>query len=64
MQNIYGETVNLTAAQKREYVSLLSGKKTVFRSSRLYNVYNALVAKGLVKVTWATGNSTTFERWI
>jgi hypothetical protein len=64
MKNIYGETVNLTAAQKREYVALLDCPKVVFRANRLHNVFNALVSKGLVKVTFATGNSTTFARWM
>jgi len=64
MLNIYGETVKLTPAQKREYVSLLDGPVFVNWKSRRYPVLEALKNKGLVKVMFVIGNATRYGRWM
>ena len=63
MLNIYGETVRLTKAQKREYVALLDNPVFVKWPSRRYKVFEALKEKGLVKVLFVIGNATRYGRW-
>lgn len=66
MRNIYGEQVNLTPAQQREYkYLLLHGPTTVSRvEKRRWRTYNCLKEKGLAKIAWAYGWGAKFERWM
>lgn len=68
MKNIYGETVRLTKAQEREYKNLLiygPFNVSIFeKRGQLHKTMMCLVEKGLVKVTYAWGTATRFERWM
>lgn len=64
MKNIYGENKNLTAAQRRMYVSLLYGPYTAHRGTWEHKTLMCLKEKGFVYVEAAFLNATRFARWM
>jgi hypothetical protein len=64
IRNVYGENVNLTKAQLREYKKVQdNGKVFINRNNRLYRIYQLLRNTGLITVSWSYSNGTEFERW-